>query len=136
MSQDGGGGSAVIIAAIGSVTSVLLAVIAGAVTIWNNKIARRAEGTANRTEHIVNSQRTAMETRIAQLEERVSAAGVLDASKDATIAAQRIDAAKDAAARVPAAPTMPAVPMMPAPTQVVVVDTTKPIEVIDRTPEK
>lgn len=104
------GSAAVMIAAIGSVTSVLLAVIAGGFTLWNNKIARRAELTANRTEHTVNSKTTALETKIAALEARVQSLIELDAAKDATIAAQ-------------------IAPAVGGPMPVVVVDTEKPIEV-------
>lgn len=88
--------TAVYVAAIGSVTSVALALI-------NYRISKR-------TEHTVNSKTSSLEAKIESLKE-------LGASKDATIAAQI---------------TIP----VGAPIPVVVVDTTKPLEVIDKTPEK
>lgn len=77
--------TAIAIAAIGSVTSVLLASIAAGVSIWNNRIAARTEETAKRTEHTVNSRTDALTDEIVSLK-------ALVVSKDETIAAQQAPA--------------------------------------------
>jgi hypothetical protein len=74
--------SAVWVAAIGSLTSVVLALIAASFSIWNNKIAKETSAIAQRTEHTVNSKTTALEVKIEALT-------TLGAQKDETIAAQQ-----------------------------------------------
>lgn len=66
--------TAIWVAAIGGVVSVILAWI-------NNGIARK-------TQHTVNSKTTALENEIQALKTAIATAGILNAQKDVTIAAQ------------------------------------------------